>query len=154
MIPVPAPTSRIKASLLSLNKNSSSSAATYFLFLSSHCEARYRKILSMSKVGEQTFYFGCFLTDCMQMKMKNWTRRAVADLHSKILDACPPRGSKFFEIHAVFGKIWQNHMLAPLLGSWRPLLGEILDPPLEGYVHRWHLLLSASDLPMVVGPKP
>ena len=30
------------------------------------------------------------------------------------------------------GKIWQNRMLAPpLLESWRPLLGEILDPPLK-----------------------
>ena len=42
----------------------------------------------------------------------------------------PPGGSKFFQFHAVFGKIWQNRMLAPPLGSWRPLLGEILDPPL------------------------
>ena len=32
---------------------------------------------------------------------------AVADLHSKILDARPPWGSKFFQFHAVFGKIWQ-----------------------------------------------
>ena len=31
--------------------------------------------------------------------------------------------SKFFQFDAVFGKIWQNRMLAPLLG-------EILDPPL------------------------
>ena len=36
----------------------------------------------------------------------------VADLHSKILDARPPRGPKFFQFHAVFGKIWQNRMLA------------------------------------------
>ena len=28
-------------------------------------------------------------------------------------DARPPRGSKFFQFHAVFGKIWQNRMLAP-----------------------------------------
>ena len=56
----------------------------------------------------------------------------VADLHSKILDAPPPpRGSKFFQFHAVFGEIWQNRMLAPPLESWRPLLGEILDPPLD-----------------------
>ena len=39
----------------------------------------------------------------------------VADLHSKILDARPPR-SKFFQFHAVFGKIWQNRMLTP---PWR-----------------------------------
>ena len=58
------------------------------------------------------------------------TYYAVADLHSKILDVRPPWGSKFFQFHAVFGKIWQNRMLAPPLESWRPLLGEILDPPL------------------------
>ena len=38
---------------------------------------------------------------------------AVVDLHSKILDACPPCRSKFFQFHAVFGKIWQNCMLVP-----------------------------------------
>ena len=43
--------------------------------------------------------------------------------------APPPWGSKFFRFHAVFGKFWQNRMLAPP-GSWRPLLGEILDLPL------------------------
>ena len=59
---------------------------------------------------------------------------AVADLHSKILDARPPWGSKFFRFHAVFGKNWQNRMLAPPPGSWRPLLGEILDPPLARYL--------------------
>ena len=32
----------------------------------------------------------------------------------------PPWASKFFRFHAVFGKIWQNRMLAPPLGSWRP----------------------------------
>ena len=35
----------------------------------------------------------------------------VADLHSKILDASPP-GPNFFQFHAVFGKMWQNRMLA------------------------------------------
>ena len=38
-------------------------------------------------------------------------------------------GSKFFQFHAVFGKIWQNRILAPP-GSWRPFHREILDPPL------------------------
>ena len=46
---------------------------------------------------------------------------ALADLHSKILDARPPRGSKFFQFHAVFGKFWQNRMLAPP--------GELAPPP-------------------------
>ena len=43
-------------------------------------------------------------------------------------------GPKFFQFHAVFGKIWQIRMLAPPLGSWRPLLGEFLDPPLIVHV--------------------
>ena len=51
--------------------------------------------------------------------------RAVADLHSKILEPRPtphphPRGSKFFQFHAVFGKIWQNRMLVPCPPSFRP----------------------------------
>ena len=42
--------------------------------------------------------------------------------------APPPSWAfKFFQVHAVFGRIWQNH--APLEDS-RPLLGEILDLPL------------------------
>ena len=59
---------------------------------------------------------------------------AVADLRGAQGTRAPPppRGPKFFRFHAVFGKIWQNRMLAPPLGSWRPLLGEILDPPLYG----------------------
>ena len=50
-------------------------------------------------------------------------------------DARFPRGSKCFQFHAVFGKIWQNRMLAPPRESWRPLLGEILDPPLMSRVY-------------------
>ena len=42
----------------------------------------------------------------------------------------PPRGSKFFQFHAVFGKFWQNRMLTPPLEGWRSHLGEMLDPPL------------------------
>ena len=45
----------------------------------------------------------------------------VADLHGKILDAPPP--SEFFQFHAVFGKIWQNRMLA------LPPPGELAPPP-------------------------
>ena len=58
---------------------------------------------------------------------------AVADLRGGAGDArpLPPWGSKFFQFHAVFGKFRQNRMLAPLPGSWHPLLGEILDPPLN-----------------------
>ena len=57
--------------------------------------------------------------------------KTVADLRgARGMRAPPLRGPKFFQFHAVFGKIWQNRMLVPPR-SWRPLLGEILDPPLE-----------------------
>ena len=57
------------------------------------------------------------------LKLKNqW------DQHSKSLDA-PLSGSKFFQFHSVFGKIWQNRKLAPP-GGLAPHLWEILDPPL------------------------
>ena len=60
---------------------------------------------------------GCFYQYQWRIyKVKFWTRA--------------PR-SKFFQFHAVFRKFWQNRMLAPPLGSWRPHLGEILDPPLH-----------------------
>ena len=42
----------------------------------------------------------------------------------------PPSGLKFLHFHAVFGKNWPNNRLAPPLWTWRPLLWEILDPPL------------------------
>ena len=54
---------------------------------------------------------------------------SVAGLRGSTRDV-PSPGPKFFQFHAVFGKIWQNCMLVPPLGSWRPLLREILDPPL------------------------
>ena len=60
--------------------------------------------------------------------------KPVADLRGRVPRA-PPEGPKFFQFHAVFGKIWQNRMLAPPLGSWRPLPGEILDPPLQAKVN-------------------
>ena len=48
---------------------------------------------------------------------------AVADLGGH-RGRAPPWAPKFFQFHAVFGKIWQNCMLAPPLGSWRPFLGK------------------------------
>ena len=56
--------------------------------------------------------------------------KAVADLRG-VQGTLPP-GSKFFQFHAFLGKIWQNRMLAPPRGVGTPLLGEILDPPLQG----------------------
>ena len=52
----------------------------------------------------------------------------VADLHSKILDVRPPR----VQILSISCSLWEilakSYVGAPW--SWRPLLGEILDPPL------------------------
>ena len=36
----------------------------------------------------------------------------------------PPQGPKFFQFHAVFGKIWQNRMLAPPRGIGAPSSGK------------------------------
>ena len=47
--------------------------------------------------------------------------RSVADLRGGSREPRPPWGSKFFQFHAVFGKIWQNRMLAPP--------GELAPPP-------------------------
>ena len=44
----------------------------------------------------------------------------VADLRGA-RGCTPPRGPKFFQFHAVFGKCWQNRMLAPP--------GELAPPP-------------------------
>ena len=77
-------------------------------------------------------------TDSCIMTKDFWdfSHIAVADLGGRE-GAPPPWAPKFFQFHAVFRKIWQNHMLAtpwgfapPPLGSWRPP-GEILDPPLH-----------------------
>ena len=51
----------------------------------------------------------------------------MADLRGR--KGRPPPGAQIFSISCI-GKICQNRMLATPLGSWRPLLGEILDPPL------------------------
>ena len=57
---------------------------------------------------------------------------AVADLHSKILDARPPPGVPILSISCSFWeKLAKSYVGAPPPGSWRPLLREILDPPLD-----------------------
>ena len=50
---------------------------------------------------------------------------SVADLRGAAL------GSKFFQFHAVFGKIWQNRMLAPPWGVGVPSSGKYL-------IRHWH----------------
>ena len=55
------------------------------------------------------------------------TPHSVADLRGGVRDARPPLASKFFQFHAVFGRIWQNCVFTPppppLEGS-RPPLGK------------------------------
>ena len=41
-------------------------------------------------------------------------------------------GSKFFQLHAIFWKIWQNRMFAPPMEGLEHL-GENLDPPLPTF---------------------
>ena len=55
---------------------------------------------------------------------------AVADLGG----APPSYGPKFSQFHAVFRKIWQNHMLDPPRTVGAPSYGGILDPPLHGLI--------------------
>ena len=50
--------------------------------------------------------------------------RSVADPRGAPGMRAPPRGSKFFQFHAVFGKIWQNRMLAPPWGVDAPFSGK------------------------------
>ena len=64
----------------------------------------------------------------------------VADLGRHSTPPPPPRAPKFFQFHAVFGKILQNRMLAPPPPPPRevdaPPPGEILDPPLPTDGHQ------------------
>ena len=63
-----------------------------------------------------------------------FSSRAMADLHSTILDAPSPPGDQILSISCSFKEILaKSYVGAPLPPeSWRPLLGEILDPPLQG----------------------
>ena len=51
-------------------------------------------------------------------------------LHSKILDAPPPRGPNSFNFIQFLGKLVKIACWRPPPEGWRPHLGEILDPPL------------------------
>ena len=46
-----------------------------------------------------------------------------------------PYSPKCSQFHAVFRKIWQNHILVPPPGGLAPLLWGILDPPLTIVCH-------------------
>ena len=73
----------------------------------------------------------CFLHGVLKDYFKPCSHRSGGSKGGARGTRAPSWGPKFFQFHAVFGKIWQNRMLAPPLGSWRPLLREILDPPLH-----------------------
>ena len=45
--------------------------------------------------------------------------------------APPPHGPKFLYFHRVFQKIWLNYWVGAPPRDSRPLLGEVLDPPLQ-----------------------
>ena len=62
---------------------------------------------------------------------------SVADLRRREGRATP-WVTKFFQFHAVFGKIWENRMLAPPPG-------EIMDPPLNVFLKLVHNV-GSSDL--------
>ena len=48
-------------------------------------------------------------------------------------DACPP--VQILSISCSFWEDLAELYVGPPLGSWRPLLGEILDPPLDNDCH-------------------
>ena len=61
--------------------------------------------------------------DALLINILSTLMKSVADLGGARGVRPPPRAPKFFQFHAVFGKIWQNHMLAPHQGSWCPQWG-------------------------------
>ena len=67
------------------------------------------------------------------LKFINKALKSVADLHSKILDARPPGGPNSFNFMQFLGKFGKIVCWRPPLESWRPLLGENVDPPLKMY---------------------
>ena len=54
----------------------------------------------------------------------------VADLRGGAGDARPPLGVQILSISCGFWEILAKLYVGAPLGSWRPLLGEILDSPL------------------------
>ena len=67
------------------------------------------------------------------------------DLHSKILDPLP-LGSKFFQFHTVFVKIWQNRMLAPPAGLAPPSWGNPGSATGRSHILFYFLLTLQWDL--------
>ena len=69
----------------------------------------------------------------------------VADLRGGAGDA-PPPGVQILSISCSFWEILaKSYVSAPPLGSWHPLLGEILDPPLRS-IKNFFLTISFVQL--------
>ena len=84
-------------------------------------------------------------TGIRHLKLQNLEERiAVADIHSKILDARPP-WSNFLHFQAVFGKIWSNNSLAVPLG--------LAPQSRKSWILRWigHAPLVSLD-PLLIFP--
>ena len=59
--------------------------------------------------------------------------KALADLRGGARDAHSSLGAQILSISCSFWeKLAKSYVGAPPPGNWRPLLGEILDPPLQG----------------------
>ena len=61
----------------------------------------------------------------------------------------PPGGPNSFNFMQFLRKFGKNLMLVPPLESWRPLIGQILDPPLGGVLIQWQI----KDFPEGGAPK-
>ena len=75
--------------------------------------------------GANLFFGKIFAENCMKEKLDREVHPSVADLR-EVRGTPPPQGSKFFQFYAVFGKFWQNRMLAPP--------GKLAPPPGENLV--------------------
>ena len=98
---------------------------------------------------------GCKLVFLNQMVQCHRTSGPcpVADLRGGVRDAPPgPNSFNFMQFLGKFGKIvcWRPH-----LEDWRPLLGEILDPPLMSMLYTENCLkakLSVTERSLAKGP--
>ena len=69
-----------------------------------------------------------------ELMVCNFDIDPLADLRGGARDARPPPGGpNSFDFMQFFRKFGNFVCWRPPLGSWRPLLGEILDPPLRPY---------------------
>ena len=63
----------------------------------------------------------------------------------------PPPGVKILSISCSFWKILAKSYVGAPLGSWRPLLGEILDPPLIDVESNTTFISFRSDKYNLIG---